>query len=398
MHSTTILPFEVEETILDILAEDNVDLSTLKTCSLVCQAFLPICRKHIFANIVITDDLDDVEAPPVSAFVGLLLKRPQIVDVIRKLDYTLSDSIPTSTREPLQKALKTISKLESLTVRTTSGFDWRKIPIGPVLLQLLLLPTLTHFDVAGAKNFVASDLIPFVNLNYLRVGHSMTGTTKPTSPGASPERPIQLNEFVAEGGSGAVITRLLNARRPDGQPLIDFASLSEIMMGFNQPIDVEASQELFRRCHTLTDVRISYLNPFNVRPSLAHMLRPSMQPLKHIKVNVVVDDDDQDPLFGIPSELEDMRIKNIIETITIGIWVQGENCPEGSEWGRLDEVLTTPGWFSLKRVSLTIEIVSFGVCENSLVVALRKLPETQFPRLSTSNSVSFDFEVISVFL
>ena len=124
------------------------------------------------------------------------------------------------------------------------------------------------------------------------------------------------------------------------------------------------------------------------------MLRPSMQTLKHIVVNVEVDDADVDPLFGIPSELEDMRTKNIIETITIRILVQTDaNCRGGDDWGRLDEVLAAPGWFSLKRVSLAIDIGDFSRSDDELEVAMRNLPETQFRRLSSSNSVSFDFEV-----
>ena len=122
-----------------------------------------------------------------------------------------------------------------------------------------------------------------------------------------------------------------------------------------------------------------------------------MQTLKHIVVNVIVEDVDNDPLFSIPSELEDMRTKNIIESVTIGVLVQTDaDCRQGDDWGRLDKVLTTPGRSSLKQVSLDIEIASFGRSNNELELALRKLPETQFRRLSTSNSVSFDFEVIPV--
>ncbi|KIM43736.1 hypothetical protein M413DRAFT_387661 [Hebeloma cylindrosporum] len=51
-----MLPFEIEETILDLLAQDDKGHSALKTCSLVCQAFLPICRKHVFGTIVLGSD------------------------------------------------------------------------------------------------------------------------------------------------------------------------------------------------------------------------------------------------------------------------------------------------------------------------------------------------------
>jgi len=117
-----------------------------------------------------------------------------------------------------------------------------------------------------------------------------------------------------------------------------------------------------------------------------------MQTLKHISVLIHIDDDDVDPLFDIPFELENMRAQNIIESIGIVFRMDKSYC-QGNSWGRLDEALTTPEWFSLKRVSLVIEIVDLGISDNTLEVALRKLPETQFPQLSTSNSISFDFEV-----
>jgi hypothetical protein len=134
----------------------------------------------------------------------------------------------------------------------------------------------------------------------------------------------------------------------------------------------------------------------NVRPGLADMLKPSMQTLKNIVLTIHVDDEDVDPLFGIPSDFEVMRTRNIIETVTIKIVVEAATdigCRR-DEWGRLDKVLTAPGWFSLKRVSLTIEITCFLAREDEPYVALRKLHEMQFPRLSSSNSVTFDFDVI----
>ena len=136
-------------------------------------------------------------------------------------------------------------------------------------------------------------------------------------------------------------------------------------------------------------------HPREVRPNLSDMLRPSMQTLKHIFVQIYVDDDDMDPLFDIPFELENMRTQNIIESIGI-VFRMDKNCRQGNGWGRLNEALTTPGWFSLKRVSLVIEIFDYGIPDNTLKVALRKLLETQFPQLSTSNSISFDFEVTVV--
>ena len=128
-----------------------------------------------------------------------------------------------------------------------------------------------------------------------------------------------------------------------------------------------------------------------------------MQTLKHIVLDFYdLYDFDIDilPGFGIPSELEDMRNKNFIESIGISVtsmhWRRGED--RVFDWGGLDEVLTALGWYSLKRVSLTMRMhrYSSGGNDSELDVALRNKQIWQFPRLSSSNSVSFNFKVTHV--
>ena len=127
-----------------------------------------------------------------------------------------------------------------------------------------------------------------------------------------------------------------------------------------------------------------------------------MQTLKHIVLDLHhLYDFDVDSLFGIPSELDDMRNKNTIETIKISVttvhwhpihWLRGgDDWVFDSDWGRLDDVLTGPGWFSLKRVSVTMRLHRYN--GSGLDVTLRNLRRKQFPRLSSSNSVSFNFRV-----
>ena len=121
-----------------------------------------------------------------------------------------------------------------------------------------------------------------------------------------------------------------------------------------------------------------------------------MQTLKHIVVNFH-DVDGDTPLLRIPSEFEDMRTKNIIETVTIGIMFKifASFRLVGDDWGRLDEILTSPGWFSLKRVSLAIGIPSYNIGVRKLEALRNSIPGTlaQFPRLSSNNSVSIDIDV-----
>lgn len=258
MPSTSILPLEIEEKILDLLAEDNDSHSALKVCSLVCQAFLHKCRKHIFGSIVLNDHWA-VSRPTTHAFESLLRGRPEIVNCIRKLDYAIRAADLTS--PTLQESLKRISRLKILTVRWSSSnrpeFDWSDNPIRPALLYLLHLPTLTHFKVTQVDNFVLSDLVPSINLKYLNIGLYTTGAAETPFPAAFPEHSIRLNGFGVEVRTADAIMKLCTARRPDGQPLIDFGSLSKIKVVLESPNEGAASRELFRRCQNLTDVYVS---------------------------------------------------------------------------------------------------------------------------------------------
>ena len=136
--------------------------------------------------------------------------------------------------------------------------SWSNSPIRIALLHLLHLPTLTHFEV-DFNDFLVSDLIPCVSLKYLNI-HYTTVAAENTFSSILPKHPIQLNEFVAEsryGASAATILKLCSARRPDGQPIIDFGSLSKITVTFVRPDESRALQELFRHCRVLTNVSIA---------------------------------------------------------------------------------------------------------------------------------------------
>ena len=123
-----------------------------------------------------------------------------------------------------------------------------------------------------------------------------------------------------------------------------------------------------------------------------------MQTLKHIALSTVSTrirfDGDSSSLGIIASEFEDMSTKNIIETVTIGIFlsIHASFPPVEDDCGRLDEIFTSPGWLSLKRVSLAINTHGHhrGLNEQE---ELRKLLETRFPRLSSSKSVSLDIKI-----
>ncbi|KDR67721.1 hypothetical protein GALMADRAFT_231890 [Galerina marginata CBS 339.88] len=128
------------------------------------------------------------------------------------------------------------------------------------------------------------------------------------------------------------------------------------------------------------------------------MLHPSIQTLVELHLNPTIDDTGgaNDPLSGLVAELKEMRHQNRIEIITIHVSTAVDaDCNRGDDWGRLDAELTRSGWPKLRSVSLHIKIYSNLRQNDELELALKELPKTQFPRLSSSKSVVFEFSVVS---
>ena len=255
----SIFPLEIEEKILDILgSEDDKGHPAMKTCSLVCHAFLHICRKHIFEFIF----LNEISSSTIRAFERLLRNTPEIGYYIRELNFYFRDA---ELANPLiQESFKRISRLEILRIQPRIsyqwGFNWSNNPIRPLLLHLLHLPTLTHLKASDFEDFVVSDLIPCVNLKYLDIGYLTTVAAENIFPATLPKHSIQLNEFVVQIGASTAITgmKLWRAQRPDGQPIIDFGSLSKITVAI---VDRNEGwvllQDLFNHCHALTHAQIT---------------------------------------------------------------------------------------------------------------------------------------------
>jgi len=129
------------------------------------------------------------------------------------------------------------------------------------------------------------------------------------------------------------------------------------------------------------------------------MVIQSIRTLKVLKLSALIDDSSEDPLSGLYDELEKISAtgRSIIETLSINVAVSANaDCKTGDEWGLLDKVLTNQdGWPGLKEVSLKIEVYDYGrLEEDGLANVLNTLQDTQFKKLSTSETINFKFEVM----
>ena len=124
------------------------------------------------------------------------------------------------------------------------------------------------------------------------------------------------------------------------------------------------------------------------------MLKPSWPTLVNICINYTFEDDEEMPhnvLAGLCHELKKMAGQNVVEKITLKIWVPPDY-HDFTGCNELDDVLlgSPEGWPSLKEVSL-----SFGVLvehdDTDNLVAFRKMPT--MTKLVESERVVFNLDI-----
>ena len=238
------LPLELLERIIDDVTKygdsfiDN--LSSIKSCALVCHSFLPLCRNHIFANVTLNSPVvwGRTSSPTSDDFNHLLSNSPHLAVYIRKLDYFVSKNefVPNRSQR-LLSIFKKLVKLQKLSISyylasTIPGtrLDWMSPSVRKVLLPLLHLPTLTSIRLSAIRNFPLADLARCVNLRKLRI--QSLECSSPNGVGnfleaLLPATPVMLERLAIEEGNVKPVRQLCQARRPDGKPIIDFSSLKK---------------------------------------------------------------------------------------------------------------------------------------------------------------------------
>jgi len=264
-----VIPFDVYGLIIDSLAEDDEELTTMRACSLVSRAFLPLARKYIFASVKINNPL--ATSPSLDRFVLLIEHNPKIGDYVRKFDYCLAahDHIPHT--------LGKLTKLRSLTIwhHTENKLVWRtNWPMRSALLHLMQLPTLNHLKLRWITNFPVSDLIHSSSLKHLEIEYINFAAKDivPSSTTPLPRKSVCLREYSAGLRSASATKKLVEAKRPDGLPIVDFTALTRVTANFDDQEDINAIRPIFIQAKQLEEIDLtSKLPPFRrLRTSLTN--------------------------------------------------------------------------------------------------------------------------------
>ena len=253
---TPRLPLEVMEQIIDDVARNRNNLSSIRACALVCHSFLPLCTKHIFASVT----LNAPACPTSDDLNHLLSNSPHLAVYIRELGYHVSKKEFVAKRLPWLLAMfKKFVKLQELIISYSSaardnGLDW--MSSSKVLLPLLHLPTLTSIGLSSFSNFSLADLAGCVNLKDLWIESLEFSNGVGKFLEALPPTPVMLEKFAIDEGNAtpAHWRQLCHARRPDGKPIIDFSSLKTLTARFAR---LDSMTELFEMWRNLHKIKLS---------------------------------------------------------------------------------------------------------------------------------------------
>ncbi|KAF9477064.1 hypothetical protein BDN70DRAFT_934537 [Pholiota conissans] len=351
------------------------------------------------------------------AFKRLLSNSSDTANHIRELavNITKEDLREIGHAETFEKmmqlqALTVISSRHSqlLFFNETKQFSWDDNPIRQGLLHLLHLPTLVSLHLQSIEHFIVSDLVPCTNLKHIYLSELSIARTSPSA--RITVFPIQPRSLFCGTRSAPIFLEMCAMQCGDGSPFFDLSRVTDVTFEVVKPQDLKYLRRILSHCKSLVSLKaINYNNlatPPDFKTSTIFLnifsttTAESIQTLKRIDMIISFSDsystlrDKGDPFRGFVDALENIEK---IEDITIEVVIEvGSTYGLLAKWARLDQVLTRPGWSTLRKVSLTIKTHRYAWDpSNHVAQTIEAFPKTHFSGLSSHNFVVFDFRHVS---
>jgi hypothetical protein len=359
----SILPYDIIAEIIDTVGEDK-DTELLKELSLVSHSFHQICCEYLFATVELHDHIPKrrvafTKKKRKKSFVKLLKSRPDVVKYIRKLTYEVSYYNDEDFRlsPTLPKFLRTISRLNCLTI-DCSMLRWNSpnfdSSLTSAFLYLMHLPTMNHIDLSCIEDFPLSSLTPSVNLLRLDI-RDVQPLEKEVV--VQSEMMPKIREFHTSG-SALLTTKLLHAKKQDGQPAFNFMDLRRLSICLR---DKQNVRYLLQKAKLLEKLHLSQVNFDQTLEGLYNILSTSAGTLKVLDLTLVFYPEYLAvSLQELCEELEAMTgHTNTLEALSLE--VKGNPYETADEIGSIiqsvEEVLVNPGWSVLRHVSFKVPVL-----------------------------------------
>ncbi|PPQ82831.1 hypothetical protein CVT25_009206 [Psilocybe cyanescens] len=395
------LTFDVYEIIIDMLAE--IHILSLKSCSLVCNDFARLCRKHIFHSI----ELDSTERRYTRRFDRLLNRSPSTANYVRSLTFVYN----TARRNVGPPVLHSLHRVKDFTLRLTDGkenycgdpqYDWEKLPSRhrSYFYSFIQSNSIEQLSLVNIQNLPATILTYFPHLTSLKVDNVSILDAPLESGFSGPMGVPKLISIWSRQSNLGPLRKLLSYDQPNTTPVLDLTGLENMgvsLEGGHTGMDVirhllQHSQNL--KCLSLSASYDSYLNfKGNLASSLTH---GSLKTLKMMKIMTMVEDQRTDPYLYFVEELEQIGGQNVLETLSIEVDIETNARPttELSKWAQLDRTLSAADAFPyLRSVSLEITIWRSSPDPNGLQARFEEIGREGFRWLRGNEKLEFIFKV-----
>jgi hypothetical protein len=413
------------------------NFDALKSCSMVCRAFRPICAKYIFAKIKITDKNSRPRPSlPVDQIKDIMAVNPRLATYIKELVIAYEPAVEWNNPN-LPVILNQLQNVDTLSLNTGSAgipIDWYTIaePLKISLERLISSSSLTDLRLDGITDFpIPWILTGSTSLKNLQLSSAQshqlyyqfegqpesTITVRPNVP------PLQLRSFYVDLERSLRAARfLLTSRWPqDGLPVMEFAALGSLslVLEYGEPAQV-AIMKMFvgiltglRKltlqgrlkhfwgwiltnsfCHCPFTVSQSYdAVPVNI---FDHIHPSSLETLECLKLDFTVSGS---PSFAACNELTTLSsVNSPLQSFDLALTLlilDDSHDLEAEVFNTLAKLLTIAKFPVLREVILQFQVIAYrpGLAE-ALASQLSRMAKVAFDALANEPSIHFHLKVL----
>ena len=252
----TTVPFDILAHITDIVNADS-DKATLRALSLTCKFMVPLCRRHLFSFVRLSNTAEEEEKEKEKGLIHFLSGSPETTCHIKRLTCVIDAELHIYEQMiDILEVMRTQStSLWSITITSTEGLDWNLLrgPIKSLLISLIQLPTVNHLSLGPMKNF------PLAALS-LCSGLTNFAFSELSEPTPQADQVIMRSNIPAVAslcarGFYPAISALMRPLSPYG-PIIDFSRLEKASFEISEEIEALQMAEFLK---TLTQLRKLYI-------------------------------------------------------------------------------------------------------------------------------------------
>jgi len=237
-------------------------METMKTCSLACRHFRPICQRHIFAAIRLDFSKRHFRKNPLAPrFRRLMDRNPSISRYVRSLDYV--ELFDSKRGAPVLRRFRHVKSF-------TFGFsdydpsfppqqDWEKMTISlrTSLYFFIKANNIVELCLFNIQNLPMSFLLYFPALSLLdiyqvSVAHAPFPITFPGKPVAP-----RISSLIIRPGSLSTVWELLGEGSVESGSILDLKELSELSVSSEDSNAMEIVRHILKTTENIKTVTLS---------------------------------------------------------------------------------------------------------------------------------------------